>query len=159
MYLDFPSPYISRTGVRALQQPPFHSSAGLRHVAFTGDQVWASRKHREKKDKKIGPNENQKHRLSFSFSPPTPPRPWSPSLPWTWREEREGELNLIQTSSPQQQMTRLWSVSVRVWVFHSLHSFSSAFFLWTSQESLQCLQFNLVFAGLMQTAASIGHFF
>jgi len=89
----------------------------------------------EKKDKKIGPNENQKHGLSLS-----------PLLPWTWKEERGGELNLIQTSSAQSQMTGLWSVSVRVWVFRSLILpllLLSSSFLWTKGESLQALQVNL----------------
>lgn len=97
----------------------------------------------EKKDKKIGPNENQRHCLSLFLSlsllllslPP---------LPWTWKDERGGELNLIQTSSPQRQMTGLWSVSVRVWVFHSLIlsllSSSLLLFLWTEGESLEALQ-------------------
>lgn len=48
-----PPPSICRMGVRALQPAPFHSSAGLRHVAFAGDQVWASRKHTEKKIRKL----------------------------------------------------------------------------------------------------------
>ncbi len=89
----------------------------------------------EKKDKKIGPNENQKHRLSLSPSLYLLLLLSLPLLPWTWKDERGGELNLIQTSSPQRQMTGLWSVSVRVWVFRSLIlsllSLSSTFFLWT----------------------------
>lgn len=85
------------------------------HLQGINSEPSESAEGRKKKDKKIGGNENQKHRLSPSFSPPLPP-----SLPWTWKEEREGELNLIQTSSPQHQMTGLWSVSVRVWVFRSL---------------------------------------
>lgn len=67
----------------------------------------------EKKDKKIGPNENQKHRLFLLLLLSLPP------LPWTWKDERGGELNLIQTSSLQ-RLWRLWSVSVRVWAFRSL---------------------------------------
>lgn len=67
----------------------------------------------EKKDKKIGPNENQKPRLFLLLLLSLPP------LPWTWKDERGGELNLIQTSSPQ-RLWRLWSVSVRVWAFRSL---------------------------------------
>lgn len=74
----------------------------------------------KKKDKKIGPNENQKHRLSLFLSLSLLLLLSLPLLPWTWKDERGGELNLIQTSSPQGQMTGLWSVSVRVWVFRSL---------------------------------------
>lgn len=43
----------------------------------------------QKKDKKIGPNENQKHPLFLLLLLLLPP------LPWTWKDERGGELNLI----------------------------------------------------------------
>lgn len=83
-----------------------------------------------------------------------------PLLPWTWKDERGGELNLIQTSSPQRQMTGLWSVSVRVWVFcsliPSLFSRSPLLFFMNGGESPEALQFNLLLAGLMSTALSKG---
>lgn len=118
----------------------------------------------EKKDKKIGPNENQKHRLFRSLAR-------SPFLslshlllllrllPWTWKDERGGELKLIQTSSLQRQMIELWSVSVRVWVFCSLILSLlplSSPFLWTKRESLEALRFNHLLTGLMSTAPSKG---
>lgn len=82
-----------------------------------------------------------------------------PLLPWTWKDER-GELKLIQTSSPQRQMTGLWSVSVRVWVFRSLIlsplPLSTTFFLWTEGESLEVLKFNHLLTSLMITASSEG---
>lgn len=107
----------------------------------------------EKKDKKIVHNENQKHRLFLYLLLSLPP------LPWTWKDERGGELNLIQTSSPQ-RLWRLWSVSVRVWAFCSLIlsplSRSPQFFLWTDGESLEALQFNHLLTGLMSTTPSKG---
>lgn len=73
-------------------------------------------------------------------------------LPWTWKDER-GELNLIQTSSPELQMTGLWSV--RVWVFALLFPLSSPallnFFLWTERESPEARQFNLLLSELIGT--------
>lgn len=46
----FPSPRSAPSeGMRASQSAPSHSSAGLCHVAFAGDQVWASRKPTEKR--------------------------------------------------------------------------------------------------------------
>lgn len=113
----------------------------------------------EKKDKKIGPNENQKHRLSLLLSFSLLLLLSLPLLPWTWKDERGGELNLIQTSSPQRQMTGLWSVSVRVWVFRSLILSllsRSQLFLWTERESLEALQFNHLLTDMMSTAPSKG---
>lgn len=128
------------------------SSAGLCHVAFAGDQPWKHRGGREEK-KKIRKLALMKTRSSVSPSvnQPSPPSPHS--LPWTWKEERGGELNLIQTSSPPRQMTALWSGSVRVWAFHPLRLSSSSsllLFLWTEQGNLKLrrLTFGLLLGGV-----------
>ena len=101
----------------------------------------------EKKDKKIGHNENQKHRLSLSLSLSPPPLSPSSAMNLERRERRRIKLNSNQLSAaPDDRALKCKCACVSFSLSYSLSplplSATFFFFLWTEGESLEALQFN-----------------